>query len=397
MRALTASLIALGVWAMAILPATAAWDNVFQPTLFCHKKKPVTSQYAPAVGVRAPVVAATPVCDTCGAAPQPSCSTSYTQRCYYQPVTTYQTKTYYEPVTTYRTSYYYEPVCSYRYSCYYDPCTCSYQQVAVPTTSYQLRAQNCPVQSWTQRCVQEPVTSYQKACYWQPQTTCCTTTSGTPIHAGQAPMVNAISTPQQPPQVNAITTPQPPPQVNSTITPPQPPQVNTYSVPQTPQPGEQPPSISGTRTPSNGSQKSTLWDQYYPPLERAPEIRGSTPGTSWQPQLGAPVPVQTKVPAPPLPPVKLDRIAVGPNSQVDGKVVRQDNSPRPNAKVLFINAGTGQRQTVFANTAGRFQVELPSGSWHVYLHGADDLPIHDSRIDVNGAQPRQVTLVSRAN
>ena len=48
------------------------------------------------------------------------------------------------------------------------------------------------------------------------------------------------------------------------------------------------------------------------------------------------MPVQNNAPAPP--PVKLDRITVGPNSHVDGQVVRADNSPRPNAKVLFINA-----------------------------------------------------------
>ena len=387
MRPLTSGVVALGMWAMAVLPATAAWDNVFQPTLFCHKKKPVTTQFQPAVGVPSPVVAATPVCDNCAPAPQPSCSTSYTQSCYYQPVTTYQTKTYYEPVTTYRTSYYYEPVTSYRYSSYYDPCTCCYRQVATPCTSYQLRAQNCPVQSWAQRCVQEPVTTYQKACYWQPQTTCCTTTSGTPIHAQQQPLVNAITSPQQPPQVNAITTPQQPPQVNAITT-----RNSSRSSPASRRRAFPARGRRATVPPSRTCGINTIrrW-------KKLPEIRGTTPGTSWQPQLGAPVPVQSNVPQPPPPPVKLDRIAVGPNSQVDGQVVRQDNSPRANAKVLFINAGTGQRQTVFANTAGRFQVELPSGSWHVYLHGADDLPIHDSRIDVNGAQARQVTLVSRAN
>ena len=31
------------------------------------------------------------------------------------------------------------------------------------------------------------------------------------------------------------------------------------------------------------------------------------------------------------------------------------------------------------------------------LHGSDDAPIYQSRVDVNGAQTRQVNLVSRSN
>src|SRR5947209_10077603 len=158
MRPLMVGLCALGLWAAAAEPARAAWNNVFQPTLFGRSRTSTSYYVAPAVVYSAPVAAvpvvaaAVPACSTCNAPPQPSCTTSYTQRCYYQPVTTYETKTYYEPVTTYQTSYYYEPVTSYRYSSYYDPCSCSCQQVATPVTSYALRAQNCPVQSWAQRC-----------------------------------------------------------------------------------------------------------------------------------------------------------------------------------------------------------------------------------------------------
>src|SRR5437016_13487303 len=159
MRCSKIGLCALGLLAAAAPPAPAAWNNVFQPTLFGRHRQPVAvSQYY--VPPSAPVVAQSSPCDTCQ---QTACSTSYTQRCFYQPVTCYQTQTYYEPVTTYRTSYYYEPVTSYRYSYYYDPCTCNYQQVATPCTSYQLKAQSCPVQSWVQRCCQVPVTTYQKS------------------------------------------------------------------------------------------------------------------------------------------------------------------------------------------------------------------------------------------
>jgi len=41
-------------------------------------------------------------------------------------------------------SYYYEPVTSYRYSSYYDSCSCSYTQVAVPQTSYQAQGAKQP-------------------------------------------------------------------------------------------------------------------------------------------------------------------------------------------------------------------------------------------------------------
>src|SRR2546423_1115283 len=152
---------ALVLLGTSVVPAHAAWDNVFQITCFHRRPKTTASYYvAPAA------------CDACQ--PCQPCTTSYVQRCYYQPVVSYQSRSYYEPVTSFRTSYYYEPVTSYRYSCYYDPCSCSYQQVACPTTSYRLRSQCCPVQSWVQRCAQVPVTSYRAASYWEPVTSCCT-------------------------------------------------------------------------------------------------------------------------------------------------------------------------------------------------------------------------------
>ena len=371
MRSMFAGLCVLGAWAVTVVPVSAGWDNVFQPTLFEHWRRPTTSQYyvppvvvaqyQPTVVVaQSPppvVVAQSSPCDPCK-----QCQTTMVQRSYYQPITTMETRTVTEQVTTMQTSYYYEPVTTVRYSSYYNPGTCCTQQVAVPTTTLELRAKSCPVQSWVSRCVQVPVQGVQKVDYWQPQTTCCTTTLGAPVY-GNPP-------PQTPP----------PPQM--------PPAYGPSPVP------DLPPSIKGTNSTSN---EKTLWDQYYPKNERAPEIRGS--GSSFQPQLGIPTPVRTS--APPLPnpqpPVKFDRIAVGPDSHVEGQIVRSDNSPKPSAKVLFINASNGKRQTITANTAGRFQVDLPAGSWHVYLHGSDDGLIYHSRIDVNGSQNRQVNLVSRSN
>jgi hypothetical protein len=370
MKTMIVGLCVLGAWAATVLPVSAGWDNVFQPTLFERWRQPSASQYyvAPVVVAQyqAPVVVAqSSPCDPCK-----QCTTQYVQRSYYQPITTMESRTVMEAVTTMQTSYYYEPVTTVRYSSYYNPGTCCYQQVATPCTSLELRAKSCPVQSWVSRCVQVPVQGVQKVDYWQPVTTCTSTTTsyGPPIAA--TPPCN-----QAPPVIQTS----PPPQM-----PPQMPPANT----------ELPPSIKGTN--EDTRRYYPQWDQYYPKQERPPEIRGS--GSSFQPQLGVPTPVQTNSPAPSSPPpVKFDRIAVGPDSHVEGQIVRSDNSPKPSAKVLFINASNGKRQTITANTAGRFQVDLPAGSWHVYLHGSDDALIYHSRIDVNGSQNRQVNLVSRSN
>jgi len=355
MRRSMIGLCALGLFAAAAGPASAAWNNVFQPTLFHRNRQPAVSQYyAPTVVQSSPVVAASP-CDPCQ---RTACSTSYTQRCFYQPVTVYQTQTYYEPVTTYRTSYYYEPVTTMRYSCYYDPCTCSYQQVATPCQSYQLRAQCCPVQSWVQRCCQVPVTAYQKACYWYPQTTCCTTTNGAPI-----PVTGA-----QPPVIT--TTP------GAAVPAPTAPGA---TVPGATAPSITPPNISEERTQGTGTGNS-MYNKLYPP----------------NPSNGAPVmpPASLKLPPPP-PQVKLEGIVLGPDASLEGTVVNSDRSPRANAKVVFVNTQTGQRYFATANTAGRLSVTLPTGNWNVYLYGADDLPVYNTQVAIAGSQPSAITLVSR--
>ncbi len=376
MKPLMVGVCAVGLWVTAALPASAAWDNVFQPTLFgrCRQRPATTANFVPAVGQSSPVVAATPVCTTCNSPPPSStaCSTSYVQRCYYQPVTTYQTQTYYEPVTTYRTSYYYEPVTSYRYSCYYDPCTCSYQQVATPCTSYQLRAQSCPVQSYVQRCCQVPVTVQQKVCYWQPQTTCCTTTEGAPIYA-------PTSAPATPPAVSTGPAIQPPAgNTAPSITP------------------TTPPNISESRTPGSGTSQPSnpMYERYYPRQQPTQSPPPMPPASSWQPPATTPA-TPAKVPAAPPPPVKLERIVVGPDSHINGQVVRYDNSPRPYSRVLFVNAAGGARQTATANSMGRFDLDLPPGSWLVYLYGPDDIARYHSRVDVGTTQAAQLTLVNR--
>jgi hypothetical protein len=93
----------------------------------------------------------------------------------------------------------------------------------------------------------------------------------------------------------------------------------------------------------------------------------------------------------------LDRIVVGPDAQVEGQVVRSDNAPRANARLVFVNAGnTADRHPVTANSAGRFYVTLAAGGWLVYLENPDGTQGYHSRIEV-AAQPQaaRITLVSR--
>jgi hypothetical protein len=250
--------------------AHAGWDNVFQVTCWhCKKKQPAVASYYYAQP-------AAPACGSC--APQPTCTTNYVQRCYYQPVTRYETRSYYEPVTTYRTSYYYEPVTTVRYSCYYDPCTCNYQQVATPTTSYRLREQCCPVQSWVQRCTSVPVTAYQQSFYWEPVTSCCT----------PAPVVANYPAPSCCGAPAAAATLSPAPAVA--------PAVGEQFRPTTPGVNEYPP-----RTNSDGYQQQRT----YPPQQTSPPPVNNS-------SLRQPLPnIPTTQPAPAR--VRLDRIVALPD------------------------------------------------------------------------------------
>ena len=344
MKRVMLGIVVLTLWAGDVTSASAAWNNVFQPTLFgCRKRETL---YVAPVQYSQPVVVAQAAPAACPCGQQ--CTTCYTQRCYYQPVTTYESRSYYQQVTSYQTSYYYQPVTTYRQSCYYDPCTCCYQQVTVPQCSYELRAKSCPVTNWVQRCCQVPVTTYQKTCYWQPQTTCCNTTYGAPIPAA------------------------------------------CNGAPPNGQPYGQPPVMApGTMPPAGAPLAPPVIDQNRQP-GGPPDRRLSLPEYAWHVLPAAQTP-QTTIPtgnAPPPPPVKLDRIVVGPDASVEGQVVRSDKTPRANARVLFVSAQYGaDRQTVTANSAGRFQVSLASGGWLVYLQNPDGTTQYHSRIDLGNAQP----------
>ena len=362
MKPLTIALGTLAVWAAAVLDVSAAWNNVYQPTLFGRCRKQTTAAYycAPPVVVQSsPVVVAAPTVACAAPAPcQPcqQCTTNYIKRSYYQPVTTYVTQSYYEAVTTTQTSYYYEPVTSFRYSCYYDPCTCNYQQVATPVTSYELRSKCCPVQSWVKRCAQVPVTTMQESFYLEPRTTCCQTTVGAPIPLGVngAPVIS-----------NGVA-----PVISSGVAPAA---VNPPSVIANPPPQTQPPPIKDSQAPGGPYLGNT-----------------SLRNPQWQ----APATIVPQSNTQPRPQVQLDRIVFGPESFVEGQIVRNDNAPRPNATVLFVSAENGKRETVTANSVGRFQVNLASGNWLVYVQGRDGTAQYHSQINLQDKQTARITVVN---
>jgi hypothetical protein len=212
------TLAALLVLSGLAVPAQAGWQTPFELTCF-RKKQPQTVYYvAPAPSAccaPAPVVAQYVAPSCC----QPTVTTQYVPRTYYQQVTNYQPQTIVEPHTEYRTSYYYEPVTSYRYSYAYDPCNCSYQTVATPQTSYALRSTCSPVTVNVQKTQMVPVTQYRQMTYYEPHTTvtpCPQTTIG-PLTTTPPPGA-VIASPSQP-----LTQPNqpsaPPAGVNETRTP----------------------------------------------------------------------------------------------------------------------------------------------------------------------------------
>src|SRR5262249_24912669 len=129
---------------------------------------------------------------------------------------------------------------------------------------------------------------------------------------------------------------------------------------------------------------------------------GTSFGPGWQPlppiapTSPAPSVVRPTSPvAPPPPPVKLDRIAVGPDQPIEGTGARSESAPRPGARVQCVSADRpGIIQTVMCNTAGRFQVPLAPGQWLVYLSYGDGTQAFHSRIQVGDTTRRELTLTS---
>jgi hypothetical protein len=136
------------------------------------------------------------------------------------------------------------------------------------------------------------------------------------------------------------------------------------------------------------------YDRYYPPLNNPmPPASGSS--IRPEPQR---LPVMPPPPEPvrPAPSVKLERIVLAPGPQLQGQVVRRDNSPVAGASLIFVSASRrGTQQTVTADATGQFRVNLAAGSWDVYVNGKDGQPMLHKQIDLRDNETRLVTLASR--
>ena len=339
----------VGAWALLLValsevPASAAWNNVFQPTLFGRLRRPtqVSNYYVAPACCPAPVVAASPppvyVAQSpapvyvAQAAPVENCTTKYIQRSFYQPVTVMETKSYYEPVTTTRTSYYYEPVTTYSYSYRWDSCSCCYQAIATPVTSLQVKSQQCPVQSYVQKTMQVPTKAYKLAYEYIPQKTCCTptTTIGAPV----------------------------PGDANGPL----------QAVPNSPQPPLLQPQATAPAGPNVGNTGNNAY--YFQPS-------GNSGNSNWQPAANT----------------ANDRIVPEPvNQNVPAQVTQNGVAPQ-GAQVLFVNAKTGTRHSVAATGNGQFSLTLGAGNYHVYLANQSGATYH-SQVNVNREQPSFVRLAN---
>jgi hypothetical protein len=100
------------------------------------------------------------------------------------------------------------------------------------------------------------------------------------------------------------------------------------------------------------------------------------------------------VPQPVVPAYKPERVASLSSSTVNGQVVRSDFAPRPGTQVVFVNS---QRQDVraTADASGRFQVNLASGNWYVYVSDTTGNMAYHNQLNVHGGDAGPVTVVSR--
>jgi hypothetical protein len=246
-----------------------------------------------------------------------------------------------QPVTTYKTSYYCEPVCSYRVSCYFDPCTCKSIQVTTPVTTYRLRSRCDAVTSYVQRCV--PVTAYRPTFYLEAVTTC----------APPPPCPNPCG---------------PGGGIGGGI-------------------HENPPAGNGNYI---GPQNVPMGVEENPPAGS-----GATPGSLRQPAPNRAVPFDPTI----RPSLKLDHVVSRPvpGTSVNGQVVANNSIfPVGGAKLVFVSRqGGADQQSVTTDNAGRFQVQLPSGGWSIYVSRPDGMLEYHSSLAVRENESRNVRVVSR--
>ncbi len=341
-------------------PAGAAWNNVFQVCcLGCKSHPPATSNYYAAYPAYGGYTAAYPAYagytaaypSDPGCCPQPCpqpcpqrvCETRYEQRTYYQQEVHYETRTAYDPVTTYTKSYFWEPVTSYRVSSYYDPSSCCARQVTVPCTSYRLREQCCPVQSWVARCYQVPVTTLKPYTRCEPVTSCYWTNAGSAAPSYPMPAAGG-------------------------------------------QPGA---GVNDNRPPANAGSGAGVNDNGY-----QPQGYRQFPPAGNNPKPATPVRPDTFVQAPPA--VQLERIAPLSAANVEGVVIRSDNTPDSGVRLTFRRADReNETHTVTADSSGRFKATLASGGWVVCTQRADGQLVPHTRIDVREDKTSEVKLTSR--
>ena len=140
-------------------------------------------------------------------------------------------------------------------------------------------------------------------------------------------------------------------------------------------------------------------DSFRPRETNPPPMGGAYDSSYRQPRLRNPVPGSPSLPsaAPKAPKVRLDRIVMVENPNVEGQVVRADSrSPHSNVRLLFVNTDLdGEQQSVTADGQGRFQASLAKGSWLVYVRNREGTPVFQRRISVGEADRTPITLTSR--
>lgn len=342
-------------------PAHAGWQSVFQVTCFgCTT--PSTSSYFSSSNYSYSAFAAPsdPCCNPCPC-PQQVAVTRYVQRTFYEPVVSYRLETTFQPVTSYRTSFFWEPVTTYRYSCYFDPCTCSYKQMACPSTCYRLRSQCCPVTNYVQRCNYVPVTTYRQSCYWEPQTcySLVDPCTGQVINNGSAgaaaPAASGGAGVRDSSGGAGVQEYRGNPAVPGN-------------------PGYQAPTLDGGKGSGSSYRRETERRYVEPP---------------------PPEPVKPIVP-------KINSIAFEDEPKMDGanllgQVVTNDGQIIKNgARLLFVSdATTGDRKESATDGAGKFRVNLGTGTWKIYVRDDRGQPVYQTQVTVQEKEVRQMTLVSR--
>lgn len=263
--------------------------------------------------------------------PQPEMRISYVQRTYYQPTTEYVRKSYYEPVTKKVTSYFYEPVTTYKYTTYYDPCTGCPQKVCTPCTSYRLRSQCNSVTSYVERCAMVPVTTLKPVCYQQP------------VVSYYYPPAQAC------------------PPAGTSFFPPAP--LN-------------PPHVEQLRDNQPGVMQQPNSDNIPSPMVP------TTPGMNMNPKNTKLRPEKT---------VSLSKVV-----SVRGEVVLNDQmTPRGGVKLVFMNASKPeQKEYVTANAFGEFDVQLPAGTWYLYVGEGKQATYH-KQISLGDRETVDYKVVSR--